>query len=238
MDEKRSVIICRVGAIIALAFAVVAAVISLITGLNAFTRIVFPLLILGVGLPYAIYLLVKTNRSPRALLGYSITYHILSIAAEFMGYVVLLVTGIIGALISHGNSSSSSVSSGTSISSSAGGTTASSTNAAWTCLTLYLIFAVVLALFGIVKIVMAYEYMKDHRKYHTAYLTCVGIYWSLMALVALLVFVALALLNFILLGVLVIAIGLMFVSLFVAADTVFLSTNEMKVTMENGVEPK
>jgi hypothetical protein len=238
MNEKRSVAICRVGAIMALVFAVVATIISLVTGLNAFTRIVFPVLILGVGLPYAIYLLVKTNQSPRTLLGYSITYHILSIAAEFMGYVVLLVSGIVGAIISHSNSSSSSVSSTTSISSSTGGTTASSTNAAWACLTLYIIFAVVLALFGIVKIVMAYEYMKDHQKYHTAYLTCASIYWGLMTLVTLLVFVALALLNFLLLGVLVIVIGLMFVSLFVAADTVFLSTSEMKVTMENGVEPK
>lgn len=237
MDKKRSVIVCRVAAIASILFALAAAIVSFVSGKNTITKIVFSLLILGLDLPYAIYLLVKGNRSPRTLLGYSITYHIVSIAVEFAGYVVLLVSGFLGAIINHANSSSSSVSSAASISSSSGGTV-SSTNVAWTFFMLYLIFAIVFALFGIVKIVMCYQYMKDHQKYHKAYLACASIYWGLLVLIVIFIFVALALLTFLSFGLLVAATGLTFLCLFISADSIFLSTDEMNVTMENGVTPK
>jgi len=238
---KTAIAFGRVLAGAAMALALVSAIVFFANGKNrgALAYGVVDLICCLAISSYALYLAIKGGGSPKAIAGISITYHIFLLIICFLALLLALSLGVLP--ISTSGSSSAS------LSSSAAGSSAGASDMGAGKIGSYFVafesFGLTYAVFGVVKIVFAFLYMKDHRRYRTAYPIIAGAA-SLVLLAAVfslaMEFACLSEAGRVIGGI-VPAIGTTggaFLCLSLAQDTALWTGPEMNVSLESGVTGK
>lgn len=201
---------------------------------------------LGVGI-YGTVLAIKTNRSPKTLAGFSITYHTIAIGLAFLAWfsvwLLAILTGVFsaGSLLSPGSSLlTSQVSSG---SSSVASFPAGTIDAVGVFFILYTVSAILFLILGTAKIVFSLLYSRDHGKWKTAYKILIIVTTLIWFLALLSLGLVAAFLNSVQSGFLpenriLISSGASLGLLFGAQDLAFITSPEMNFSFEEGMTPK
>ncbi|MCI1245012.1 MAG: hypothetical protein LKG11_03625 [Bacilli bacterium] len=238
---KTAIAFGRVLAGAAMALALVSAIVFFANGKNrgALAYGVVDLICCLAISSYALYLAIKGGGSPKAIAGISITYHIFLLVIGFLALLVALSLGALPLSMSGSNSAS--------VSSIAAGSSAGASDMSGGNIGSYFVafesFGLIYAVFGVVKIVFAFLYMKDHRRYQVVY-PVMGAIADLILLAAVfsltMEFACLSEVGRLISGLIATTgiTGGAFLCLSLAQDIALWTGPEMNVSLESGVTDK